>query len=160
MLAVSSSLDRTLRLKIEPNPGEGHAVDLLAYDLDPIRHLLGVNIKPNVGWSSIDGSLPQTFVIELPSEFAISRFSFDNATQEAKYLGISAKDIQIFVSLEAEDLGYQEVGTFTLRKGEIAQGFKLSSPVRARWIKLKILSNHGNADYTELMEFRAIGVPD
>ena len=116
--------------------------------------------KPNVGWCSVDGSLPQTIVIELPRESTIYKFSFDNATQESGYPGISAKDVQIFVSLEAEDVGYREVGTYTLRKGEIAQGFKLPSPVRARWIKLKILSNYGNASYTELMEFRAIGVPN
>ena len=115
--------------------------------------------KPNVGWLSIDASLPQTFVLELPRQSQIFRFSFDNATQEASYSGISAKDVQISVSLEAEDLGYREVARYMLKKGEIAQGFKLDSPVRARWIKLSILSNHGNESYTELMEFRVIGEP-
>ena len=115
--------------------------------------------KPNVGWCSLDGSLPQTLVVELPGEFLISRFSFDNGTQEGSYPGISAREVKIAVSLEAEDVGYREVGTFTLKKGESAQGFKLASPVRARWIKLNVLSNHGYASYTELMEFRAIGLP-
>lgn len=115
--------------------------------------------KPNVGWCSADAGFPQTFVVELPGEFLISRFSFDNGTQEGSNPGISAKEIKIYVSLEAEDIGYREVGTFTLKKGESAQGFKLASPVRARWIKLNVLSNHGNSSWTELMEFRAIGLP-
>ena len=39
-----------------------------------------------------------------------------------------------------------------------AQGFELSTPVRARWIKLSILSNYG-ANYTELTEVQIIGAP-
>ncbi len=111
--------------------------------------------KPNKGWVSADGKFPQTFVVELPREFLISSFSFDNAARGEE--DRAAKDVEIYVSLEAAHLGYQEIDTFTLKKGEIAQGFKLASSVRARWIKLNILSNYGNANYTELMEFRIIG---
>jgi len=114
--------------------------------------------RPDHGWCSAHGRLPQTLIVELPGEFLISKFSFDNYGRVAEEKDRAAKDIQIYVSLEAADLGYREVGTFTL-KAEIAQGFMLASPVRARWIKLNILSNHGNTRYTELMEFRAIGVP-
>lgn len=114
--------------------------------------------RPDRGWCSAHGRLPQTLIVELPGEFLISKFSFDNYGRVAEEEDRAAKDIQIYVSLEAADLGYREVGTFTL-KAEIAQGFILASPVRARWIKLNILSNHGNTRYTELMEFRAIGVP-
>ncbi len=111
--------------------------------------------KPYMGWVSADGKFPQTFVVELPREFLISSFSFDNAARGEE--DRAAKDVEIYVSLEAAHLGYQEIDTFTLIKGEIAQGFKLASSVRARWIKLNILSNYGNANYTELMEFRIVG---
>ena len=116
-----------------------------------------VDGHPGRGWLSSDGKVPQSFVIELPSEFLVSRFSFDNAPSgEADR---SAKSVEVSVSLEAPDLGYRLIRTFTLEMGEIAQGFKLDSPVRARWIKLRILSNHGNPAYTELMEVRVIGTP-
>ena len=114
--------------------------------------------KPDVGWcSSSASSFPYTFVVELPRTSEISRVSFDNGTEERRRPGISAKEVKVYVSLEAEDIGYKEVATFTLTQGESAQGFRLPSPARARWIKLNVVSNHGNSEYTELMEFRAIG---
>jgi len=119
--------------------------------------------EPNEGWMS-DWSyvgrhveFPEAFVIELPGEFLITQFSFDNAGVER--LDATTKDVDIYVSLETKDLGYEKIASFTLMKGEIAQGFKLNSPVRARWIKLKILSNYGNTLYVTLGEFRIIGLP-
>ena len=112
--------------------------------------------KPDVGWSTPWRSTgPQTFVVELPGEFLVSRVSFDNGGDP----NMSTKDVKVSVSVEAEDLGYREVGSYTLNKGESAQGFRLPVPVRAHWIKLTITSNWGHADHIHLMEFRAMGVP-
>lgn len=113
--------------------------------------------KPNVGWSSNGAAFPQSFVVELAGEFLLSRFSFDNGTPSDVMQ--TAKEIRLAVSVEAEDVGYRDAGTFTLNKGESAQGFKLPIPVRAHWVKLIVLSNHGATNGTHLMEFRAIGLP-
>ena len=61
-------------------------------------------------------------------------------------------------SVQGADIGYEELGTFTLEQGGVSQGFRLESPVRARWLKLTVLSNHGHL-YTSLGEFRALGLP-
>ena len=96
-------------------------------------------------------------MIELPSEFLVSQFSFDNLPSgEADR---SAKSVEVSVSLEAPDLGYRPISIFALEMGEIAHGFELESPVRVRWIKLRILAPHGTPSYTELMEVRVIGIP-
>lgn len=113
--------------------------------------------RPERGWKSGDEKFPQTFVIEMPGAFLVSQLSFDNAS--AGEADTAVRSIELSVSQDAPDLGYRTVQTFTLRMGEIAQGFKLDSPVPARWLKLRVLSNHGNPDYTELMEVRITGKP-
>ncbi|HLA09519.1 MAG TPA: discoidin domain-containing protein [Pyrinomonadaceae bacterium] len=113
--------------------------------------------KPDFGWCSADGNFPQILVVELPGEFLVSKFSFDNtSTGETDQ---DARDVQVYISRKAEDLDYEEIGAYSLNKGEISQGFELTTPVLARWVKLVILSNHGNPRRTRLMEFRIFGMP-
>jgi outer membrane protein OmpA-like peptidoglycan-associated protein len=124
------------------------------YDADTWKAANIIDGKTETGWSSSGGTVPQTLVIELPGEFLLSRFSFDNGGTP----DYSVKDVKVSVSIEAEDLGFRDAGAYTLNKGESAQGFRLPAPTRARWIKLTVTSHYGGR-YIYLMEFRAMGLP-
>ena len=118
-----------------------------------------IDSKPDAWLSSGQAGHPHTFIIELAGDYLISRLSFDNGSIEGQHQGSSVKEVTVSTSIEAEDLGYSEVGSYTLAKAEVGQGFRLATPVRARWIKLTIKSNYGHGSWTVLAEFRAIGVP-
>ncbi|GAH76666.1 unnamed protein product, partial [marine sediment metagenome] len=87
----------------------------------------------------------------------IGLLKFNNNTEETKYPGISAKDVQVEFSTISSDSGYINVGTFTLEKGLEIQEYK-TQKTKARWVRLSITSNYGHPSYTELMEFEAWGV--
>lgn len=111
--------------------------------------------KSDVGWRSpLDRAGPQSFVVELPADVLLTRVSFDNSGENS-----SAREVRLSVSVEAVNVGYRDVGAFTLNKGEVEQGFRLSAPARARWIKLIIASNNGDGRQVSLMDFRAFGLP-
>jgi hypothetical protein len=111
--------------------------------------------ESNATWCSNDGNLPQSFVVELPNEHMIFRVGFDNSASGDTSENV--REVRVFLSNEGEDIGFQEIGTFTLSQSDISQGFAVEPPVRARWIKVDILSNYGSVEQTRLMEFRVIG---
>lgn len=108
------------------------------------------------GWcSAADSAFPHTIVIELKDIDRIKKFVIDNrGAQESGYPGISARRFELYASPLSKSYGHMLVLT-----GEAAQGarreFSLDTPVNARWLKLVILSNWGNASYTEIMELEA-----
>jgi outer membrane protein OmpA-like peptidoglycan-associated protein len=110
--------------------------------------------KEVAGWIGAMDALPQSFTIELAKEVILTRFSFDNPAYEGP-----AKEVKVSVSVDDADVGFREAGTYTLARGEVSQGFRLAVPVRARWIKLVILSSHPGGRSVGLGEFRALGFP-
>ncbi|MGE5621108.1 MAG: OmpA family protein [archaeon] len=63
--------------------------------------------------------------------------------------GISAKDIEVYVSTESKDGSFTKVASFCLENNEPHQVVKVS-PVQARWVKFIVKSNYGHPEYTEL----------
>ena len=70
--------------------------------------------------------------------------------------GISAKEVKVEFSSTSPFSGYTEVGNFILQKGREHQDFRIKKS-KARWVRLSIVSNHGNPDFAELIEFEAWG---
>jgi hypothetical protein len=116
-----------------------------------------VDGNPNTGWVSANGNLPQSFVFELPAESDVSELSFNNVSRNEPEQ--ASKDVEISFSTDSPTAGFEVVSKTTLAKGEIGQGVRLSGPTRARWIKLRILSNHGHKDYTQLGDVQIVGRP-
>ena len=122
----------------------------------PALGLLAGGSKP--GWASEGGQpFPHSFVIELDQRYQLNSFVIDNrGAQEASYPGISAKGFRLESSNRSATKGFELV-----LQAEAAQGdrkeFSLPKKADARWLKLTILSNYGDANYTEIMELEAYG---
>ncbi|WP_299253534.1 OmpA family protein [uncultured Cytophaga sp.] len=111
--------------------------------------------KNHTGWCSGAASrVPYVFVFELSEDFIINTISFNTFCQK-EYPGISAKDIKIEYSITTAKTGFLSAGNFALQ--ENAENIFTITGVKVRWIKLTILSNFGNPQWTELMEFKALG---
>jgi tetratricopeptide (TPR) repeat protein len=120
----------------------------------PARHITDEN--PATSWSSRGGTFPHSFVLEIPVEAAISQLSFNNAASPANQ---AAKDIEISFSNQSATAGFEVATKTSLAQGEIGQGINIKPARSGRWIKLRILSNHGGADYTQLGDVEVIGRP-
>jgi len=109
------------------------------------------------GWASEKGAKgPFTFVISLPEKSEIHAFEFDTASVDGSEGTRGAKDVDVLVSDSATGT-YAPLASIKLKPGADKQHFGIDTFVPARFIKLIIKSNNGDADYTELMEFRAFG---
>lgn len=110
------------------------------------------------GWASAEEApFSHEFVFELGTPSEIHAVLFDNTNaEESGYPGISARQVELLVSTQGATRGFTSV-----LKEEIGQGthtlLDISPPAQARWIKLLIHSNWGDAVYTELMEVKAYG---
>ncbi len=107
------------------------------------------------GWCSGAASkVPYVFVFELSEDFILNKLSFNTFCQK-EYKSISAKDIKVEYSVTSAKTGFISAGTYLLEENKI-NTFDIT-PVKSRWVKLTILSNYGNPQWTELMEFEAWG---
>jgi hypothetical protein len=103
--------------------------------------------------------VPNTIVVELPQSHTIESIVFDNTrAQEFDYPGISAREIEVWFSVEGPEVGYEQVARLEATQGGREQ-FPLPPARRARWIKLVVNSNWGNDEFTEIMELEAYGSP-
>jgi outer membrane protein OmpA-like peptidoglycan-associated protein len=111
--------------------------------------------NPSTGWCSGAASrAPYVFVFELSEDFTINKLAFNTFCQK-EYTGISAKDIKIEFSTTSAKTGYTAAVPFLLEQNKI-NTFDIAG-TKARWIRLTITTNHGNPQWTELMEFEAWG---
>ncbi len=112
---------------------------------------------PDSGWASVKGQTSgQTMVFELPEIATVSSFAFDeNACLDGN--GRGAKAIRVSVSQTSKSQGFQQVLRANLKEGADNQKFPARRALRARWVKLQILSNQGDPQYVELCSFRAYG---
>ncbi|HEY8401380.1 MAG TPA: discoidin domain-containing protein, partial [Cytophagaceae bacterium] len=109
--------------------------------------------SPIMWCSKSFSSFPLTFVYELSEEYLLEKFTFNTICEN--YKGIAAKNVRVEVSTISATKGFETAGEYTLNANTI-NTFTLP-PVKARWVKLVILSNHGNNEFTELAEFEAWG---
>lgn len=114
---------------------------------------------PESGWASVKGQTSgQSMVFELPELATVNSFAFDeNECLDGQ--GRGAKGIRVSVSQISKSQGFQQVLQASLKEGADNQKFAAKRALRARWIKLDILSNQGDSQYVELCSFRAYGTP-
>jgi outer membrane protein OmpA-like peptidoglycan-associated protein len=107
------------------------------------------------GWCSGAASkAPYVFVFELSEDYSIQKLVFNTFCQK-EYTLISAKDIKVEFSITSSKTGFASATALVLEENKI-NTFDIA-PTKARWIKLTILSNYGNPQWTQLMEFEAWG---
>lgn len=111
------------------------------------------------GWASAKGQTRNhAFVIELAQRYSLRSLAIDNTgTDEKDYPGVSARTIELWTSTVANG-GFTKAATFEAMQGGRRE-FTLPAPVEAQWVKLVVVDNWSNADYTELMEAEAFGDP-
>jgi len=111
----------------------------------------------DTGWSSEQGKKgPFEIVLSLPDRSEIRSLEFDTARAESE--ARAAKDVDVTISDTSASAGFAQVASVSLKAGADKQVFPVSVPARGRWIKVTIKTNHGDQDYSQLMEFRALGV--
>ena len=112
--------------------------------------------NPHNGWSSEKGATgPFTIVLSLPESSEIGALEFDTASTDSPER--AAKDIDLLVSDTSATAGFAPLTSVALKPGLDRQHFNLAKPASARWIKLVVKSNHGDPEFSELMEFSALG---
>jgi hypothetical protein len=113
-----------------------------------------------LGWCSPENKpLPHTFAIEFAQSYHLSSLVLDNSNaQESNYPGISARAVELWVSSTSPESGYKKIATLEATQSARKE-FPLPAGSEARWMKLVVVSNWGNKQYTELMEVEAYGSP-
>lgn len=112
--------------------------------------------SPSTGWACPEGkTADNVFVFEMAAEATIERFEFD--TESVDEEGAGAKEVVVEVSTTSKADGFTPVLQAALAVGRDRQAFAAASKVPARWVRLTIRTNHGNAGWTELFGFRGYG---
>jgi outer membrane protein OmpA-like peptidoglycan-associated protein len=110
-------------------------------------------------WCTEEGApFPHFITIEFVNIEWLNIIDFNNKIPDetAGWEGISAKDIEVYVSKTSKTQGFTKVVNFRLENNKNHQIVKIS-PVQAKWVKIVITSNYGHSAYTELGQ---IGVFD
>ena len=111
---------------------------------------------PASGWACEKGrTTGNVFVFELPAKGTLGAFEFDAAGVDTE--GAGARDVTVEVSVTAKDAGFQPALRASLKAGTDGQRFPLERRAEARFVRLTIVNNHGAAEWTELLGFRALG---
>ena len=108
------------------------------------------------GWSSPQGKpTGSTFVWELDSTWRVDTLGLSTRNlQESGYPGISARKVELFVAPASGP--WKSLGTFEIGK-EARKEYPLPKGTQAARVKLVVLANHGNAEFTELTEVDLFG---
>jgi outer membrane protein OmpA-like peptidoglycan-associated protein len=112
--------------------------------------------NPKTGWCCAGGQISNNvIVIELAEKSVFNRLEFDTASADGA--GRGAKDILVELSDEGPADGFTKIASVTLVDREDNQSFPVNVDKSGKWLRLTILNNHGDSQYTELMDFRAYG---
>lgn len=112
--------------------------------------------SPSSGWACESGHIKENvFVFEMVEKTTLERFEFDNAAVDAE--GAGAKNVLVEVSTTSPDRGFTAVLQATLADKTDQQSFPVTMVTPARWVRLTIQTNWGNAEWTELFSFRGFG---
>jgi hypothetical protein len=113
------------------------------------------------GWRSQDATLPLDLVFALPSKTTISKVIL--LPQPSEPVDTWVKEFQVLVSADSPDSGFVSVVTGSLdaaaARAAVDPDGKSDPPrfefpaATARYVVLRVLSNHGSLDYTSLGEF-------
>ncbi len=111
---------------------------------------------PTTGWASAQSpTYPQEIVFSFLDRqpALIAAVIINPSTREGHDRW--AKDVEIWISMDNPDRGFAKVAEVTLRAESVDQDITFA-PVEARYIKLRILSNHGSDRYVELGKVQVI----
>ncbi len=114
-------------------------------------------------WFGGEGGPPLDFVFSFQGicPASISSLVIQQAGSRGKINSqIQVKDFKIEVSSSSPVNGFQTAGQFTLADSSQPQTFNLSTPVQARFLKLRILSNYGGKGTALGGGIKIIGKPD
>lgn len=106
------------------------------------------------GWASKEAKFPQEIVFAFLNRQLklINKVVLDTTTPDWIFVGRAARDFEVWVSTESPDGPFKLVLIGTLRNEKKRQEFYFT-PVEARFVKLRIMSNHGSDRYVSLGEF-------
>lgn len=109
----------------------------------------GVDIQDFVWCTADNAPFPHWVLLELKAKQWLTTFTFNNALkEELAYPGISARQIEVWVSAEAPDR-LSRIATFQLERNKTGQTVRIE-PVEARWIKFVVTRNWGHPTWTEM----------
>jgi hypothetical protein len=103
-------------------------------------------------WRSTTATFPQEITVEFPDLSSPQKITLQNNPIEQS--DTYARDVEVQVSTEGPDTGFVTVGKFVAQPNTELQRFTFDK-TPAHWIRLRILSNYGSAEYTSLDEFGA-----
>lgn len=110
------------------------------------------------GWASTQGKPTQCrFVFELSETFLLKKIGFNNQQVSQKHRNQSIKKIRIEFSNTSAYKGFDVEYTLILEANSPVRLMGIQN-VRARWIRITILSNYGHKEYTKFNEIQAWGV--
>ena len=133
----------TLPVVVPPSYGSWPAANLL-------------DDAPTSGWASEKGRVANNvFIFEIAEPATIGAFEFDTKSIDGD--GRGAKDILVEVSATSKDAGFSPVLSATLGDRKDGQRFASTEKVEGRWVRLTLLNNHQDTQYSELMSFRGFG---
>jgi outer membrane protein OmpA-like peptidoglycan-associated protein len=123
---------------------------------DTYTSLMLLDESPKSMWASAKGVTGnQRIVIALAERSVLKSLVFDTAGVDGA--GRGAKDVVVEASDEGPLTGFQPIAKVALADKADGQRFAVSAERPARWVALVVLTNHGSAEYVELMGFRADG---
>jgi len=108
-------------------------------------------------WCTAYGKpFPHHATIELAKNEWLNIIEFNNeiADENHGYVGVSVKDVEVYVSTTSATSGFKHVVSFRLEQNKNNQIVKIT-PVQAQWVKLVITSNYGYEGYTEFGQLGA-----
>jgi outer membrane protein OmpA-like peptidoglycan-associated protein len=112
--------------------------------------------NPKTGWCCPSGKISNNvLVIELAEKSMFDRLEFDTGHADKK--GRGAKDIIVELSDDGPTEGFTKIASVSLVDREDNQSFPVTVDKSGKWLQLTIKNNHGDSEYTELMDFRAYG---
>ena len=111
-------------------------------------------------WASPVGRpYPHRWIIELDRTYQIETLAINNTgASEKRYPGVSAREVVFHGSSVSSSEGYQELARVEAKQGG-RQEVQVAQPMPVRWLRVDVLSNHGEKNHTELMELEAYGKP-
>ncbi|MDO9264736.1 MAG: OmpA family protein [Desulfosalsimonadaceae bacterium] len=112
--------------------------------------------SPETGWACETGQVKDNvFVFTLVETATLDRMEFDTASADAD--GAGAKDVLVEVSTTSATAGFTPVLQVALADKANGQVFPATQKTPARWVRLTIRTNHGNAEWTEFFSIRGFG---
>jgi len=118
----------------------------------------GRSCRPVCGWASKDATLPQDVVFSFHQgrEALINAVVFDTTTYDTMGSpGLIAKDVEVWTSTTSAADGFARIAAARLQRRAGEQLVKIA-PTRAKFVKVRMLSNHAGSGRTHLGEVKVI----